>query len=202
MNQAPCQRNKAHKAPVDRPLVGGFSFRRENMEKELWISIPMFYGYEASTLGRIRSYRSSHSDRPLKIMPTYPAFYTNQYGHLYVDITNKDGVKHKRSVHSLILETFDCRCPEGLECRHLNGIPSDNRIWNVVWGTRKENMQDKVKHGNSRKGCRPKLLECEVLEIRKKYKEGFSQSVLGEMYGVARTTVQNIIEGRTWGWLK
>lgn len=51
-------------------------------------------------------------------------------------------------VHTLVLETFAGPCPPGLEARHLNDVSTDNR-WpeNLVWGTKSENMYDRVRNG-------------------------------------------------------
>lgn len=58
------------------------------------------------------------------------------------------GKLRKSRVHRLILETFVGPPSNGLECRHLDGDPSNNRLDNLVWGTRSENTYDKVRHGN------------------------------------------------------
>jgi hypothetical protein len=34
-----------------------------------------------------------------------------------------------------------------MQCRHLNGIPTDNRIENLCYGTISENIRDQVRHG-------------------------------------------------------
>jgi hypothetical protein len=51
-------------------------------------------------------------------------------------------------VHRLVLEAFVGPCPENMECRHLNGARSDNRLTNLAWGTKVENEADKKKHAN------------------------------------------------------
>jgi hypothetical protein len=53
-----------------------------------------------------------------------------------------------RLVHQLVLETFVGPCPENQETRHLDGIPANNRLENLCWGTSQENNGlDKRRHG-------------------------------------------------------
>lgn len=50
-------------------------------------------------------------------------------------------------VHKLVLEAFVGKRPEEYACRHLNGVPADNRLVNIEWNTQSVNQKDKVKHG-------------------------------------------------------
>jgi hypothetical protein len=56
------------------------------------------------------------------------------------------------AVHRLVLEAFvRPRRPEVDEvCRHLNGDPTDNRLVNLRWGSRRENNLDMRQHGTNR----------------------------------------------------
>lgn len=67
-------------------------------------------------------------------------------GHLKVQI-RMAGKYHHAWVHRLVLETFAGPCPDGMECRHLNGNPKDNRLENLAWGTPSENSADTKAHG-------------------------------------------------------
>ncbi|MFW6015287.1 MAG: HNH endonuclease [bacterium] len=104
-----------------------------------------------------------------------------------------------------MLETFVGNCPDGKEVRHLNGIPDDNRLKNLKYGTRKENVQDSIKHGTALIGSKngqSKLTKKEVIEIRSKYrKENITQKELGKKYGVARRTIGDIINYKCWSWV-
>jgi hypothetical protein len=51
-------------------------------------------------------------------------------------------------VHELVLSTFAGLRPAKHECCHINGIPTDNRLENLRWGTRSDNIRDSVRHGN------------------------------------------------------
>ncbi|AWY05488.1 HNH endonuclease [Gordonia phage Morrissey] len=67
-------------------------------------------------------------------------------GHLKVPI-RMGGRYFHAWVHRLVLEAFVGPCPSGMETRHLNGNPKDNRLENLVWGTSAENSQDTKNHG-------------------------------------------------------
>lgn len=51
------------------------------------------------------------------------------------------GRGNSRTVHSLVMEAFVGPRPEGHEILHLNEDPSDNRLVNLKYGTRSENMK-------------------------------------------------------------
>jgi hypothetical protein len=70
-------------------------------------------------------------------------------GHVYVK-TRLSKTK-LNAVHHLVMLAFEGPCPNGLECRHLNGNPQDNRFENLKWGTRLENIHDAIRHGTFRK---------------------------------------------------
>jgi hypothetical protein len=104
-------------------------------------------------------------------------------------------------VHVMIARAFRGPCPEGLECRHLDDDKLNNRIENLVWGTPKENGQDKVANGHSLAGERHpmvRLTEVQVRELRKLYSEGWKLSALVARFGVSKSAVHGIAKKRTW----
>jgi hypothetical protein len=66
-------------------------------------------------------------------------------GHLLAQLGRGD----QRFVHRLVLEAFVGPCPEGMECRHLDGNPGNNRLENLAWGTARENWEDALRHGTA-----------------------------------------------------
>lgn len=113
------------------------------MTAEEWRPIPTAPGYEASSLGRIKSVAKGPGRKVGRIMSQNP----NGRG-LYpkVDLTS-GGKRISRPVHRLVGAAFLGPIPEGLETRHLNGDGFDNRLANLKYGTHTENMQDSIAHG-------------------------------------------------------
>lgn len=66
--------------------------------------------------------------------------------HRHVALCRGDGGKSHR-VHRLVMEAFVGPCPEGLEVRHLDDDPDNNHLVNLVYGTRSENLLDRVANG-------------------------------------------------------
>lgn len=72
----------------------------------------------------------------------------NAKGYCRVNLTPPDGGKYKTfRVHRLVLTAFVGPCPDGMECRHLNGCKTDNRVENLAWGTPEQNVDDNRNNG-------------------------------------------------------
>jgi len=172
--------------------------------KEIWKDIPDYNGiYQCSNLGKIKKICRAKGNQIGKILG--PIKQTS--GHLSVGLS-KDGVDKKFGIHRLVLFTFIGPCPPGMECRHLDGNPTNNNLNNLKWGTRSENMQDSIRHGtfkhnppdNSGSNCgASKLIDKEVVEIKFLIKKGkLNDRKIGEIFGVHRRTITDIRLGKTW----
>lgn len=113
---------------------------------EVWKAIPGYEGrYEVGSLGKIRSLprvrvcKTRHKDT------THTRFYAGRElsvykmrdGHLMTML----GRKNHMLVHRAVALAFIGPQPDGMEVLHLNGIPDDNRVENLKWGTRSENLK-------------------------------------------------------------
>lgn len=123
--------------------------------------------------------------------------------HRYVNLTPPEGGKYRTfRVHRLVLEAFVGPCPDGHECRHLDGDPSNNRLDNLCWGSRQENADDSRRMDRYRKGEKHpqvKLTADDVRSIRAKYATGnFRMIDLADEFHVTFTNIHAIVRRRSW----
>ena len=172
---------------------------------EVWKDIPGYEGrYQASSEGRIRSmdrivfsknwYTGKPFSRRIKRQILRPCRFCKS-GHVSVAL----GYGAVGSpVHQLIMRTFVGPPPAGEEVRHKNGVPTDNRLCNLEYGTRTENILDVFYQG---KAWRKLNIE-DVEQIRFGLSSGISGKELANMYVVSEQTISSIKHRRTFSWLK
>lgn len=158
----------------------------------IWKKIPDYDNYWISKDGRILSTKKK---KPIIMKPI-----SALDGHMYLFLYSNGNMK-KMWIHRAVLLAWDRKPMDGEECRHLNDIPTDNRIENLCWGTRIENVADKRRNGGipcGEKNVAHKLSEKQVMEIREKYSKDISSSDLSVEYGVSKNTILEIARGNKW----
>lgn len=146
-----------------------------------WTRIPGFSSYYASTNGDILS--AVRPERPI-ILETW----TNQYGHLYVGLIDDSGRKRKMSVHRLVAMTYIPN-PDGYpQVLHGNDVPYDNCIWNLRWGTQKDNCQDMI----DRKRGMHRQVWCYEDDL-----EFWTVKEAAEYYRAEKSQITNACQGNT-----
>jgi hypothetical protein len=177
------------------------------MNNEIWKDIPEYEGlYWASNCGNIKSRRRERAKggilKPSKTGPRKNYLVVCLY-------KNKKPKQYK--VHKLILETFVGPCPPGMECRHLDGNPLNNRLENLKWGTSQENSDDIKRHGRStvnktiRMGINhpaSKFFDNDVRKIKKLYLKGWTLKELSIKFEVGITAIWSIVHNKTWKHIK
>lgn len=116
---------------------------------EEWKPVLGYEGlYEVSDLGRVRSVPrvqvTNSCTRRLKGQVLKPRKVS---GHLKVMLSDSNFKRKDLLVHRLVLLTFVGEPQEGQEACHRNDIGTDNRLDNLYWGTRSENVYDQIGNG-------------------------------------------------------
>lgn len=164
-------------------------------ELGVWKAVADFPNYFVSSDGRVLSTQRGYGWL-LSAMKRW------QSGHLYVFLY-RGGKMYKKYIHDLVLTAWDRSPLPGEECRHLNGNSAHNRLENLSWGSRQDNANDRVKHGNSLRGeCSPrhKLTQQQVIEIRRRI-DTATLRALARQYGVSHTCIRRAANGMNWGHL-
>jgi len=161
-----------------------------------WNLIPRFPGYYVTKEGKVLS-TACNEPRIMKQI-------AKKTGYRYLFLYDGHGRSVKKYVHHLILVTFVGDAPGGMECRHLDGNPSNNRLENLAWGTKQENSDDKGRHGTFPTGERSgthKLTEANVREIRRTY-GAIPLREMASKYGVSHTAIRRAAMGMKWACVK
>jgi len=115
------------------------------MNDEQWLPVFGFEDlYEVSDLGRVKSLGRPYCNGVRSFPPLILRPGPSNYGHLSVVLMPG---RKTHMVHRLVLEAFVSPRPPGMDTCHRDGDPTNNRLDNLRWGTRSENIRDAVRHG-------------------------------------------------------
>jgi len=164
--------------------------------------------YEVSDMGRVRSL-----DRMTVIQGRWGVMKRFQRGCLLKPLLHTGGYKRvtfwkggqfrNAFIHILVLEAFVGPRPFHMEACHGDGSKDNNRLSNLRWATAKENQADREAHGTGRIG-KGSLIRSRINpELAKQMREhhiaaGLSITELAKRFQLPRTTVADVINGRTW----
>lgn len=156
---------------------------------EIWKVVDKFPAYEISSWGRVRRVISAKGATVGMVLK----YRLNSHGRVQYRL-QQNGKYSEQQAHRLVLEAFVGPCPNGYECRHLDGNPLNNDVENLAWGTRSENMLDKRRHGTSKNGGPPqKFSDEEVLEIKKDKSSGMTYRQLIVKYDCSMQAVADAL---------
>lgn len=154
---------------------------------EVFRKVPR-YPYEVSNHGRVYSYTSGKFLSPMRV---------GRKRKQYLEVELRNGVDAIRvKVHHLVLETFVGPPPyPDMVARHLDDDTTNNRLDNLVWGSRSENANDSV---DNRTHNAVVIDRGTAAEIRRRRIGGERGAALAREYGISEQTVCDIYKGRIW----
>lgn len=158
--------------------------------------IPGYSNYTVTEDGKVFSH---FTDKFIYIYKTKSGYYA-------VRMTNDSGKKRTEFLHRVVCLAWNTK-PDGCNVvRHLDNNKDNNHRLNLAWGTAKDNVNDKIRHGTKLIGTQihnSKITEQDVRDIRYLYlNTDVTQKSLGIIYGMTQTGIGHIVNGRSWGWVK
>lgn len=167
--------------------------------EEKWRKVSGCPSYSVSNHGRVRR-DVAYNGRAGLIKPS-----TNNKGYRVINLW-ENNKQYSGLLHRVVAIVF-VKNPTGLpHVNHDDGNKMNCRASNLKWTTEADNKDHAAKNGLMQRGeDRPnsKLTEDDVREIRKQYAAGgLTQAALGRYFGISRWTVQDILNRKSWGWLK
>jgi hypothetical protein len=164
----------------------------KNLTGERWVPIPDSR-YLCSNKGRVKSLNKDRRSPPEKILRQQKS-----NGYLWVRLYFVNSSSHFY-VHRLVAELFLDKIPGKEYVNHKNTIKTDNDSGNLEWCTQKENIDHSVENGlNGLKGDKnpvSRFSNSQVIEI---YKSAKSANGLAKEYGVHKSTIRYIKNGKNW----
>jgi len=131
-------------------------------------------------------------------------------GYIMVGLSSgKKGKPVYKSVHRLMAICFLPNPENKKEVNHKNGIKHDNRLENLEWVTRSENIKHAFEMGlivpnppkprYGKDNHNSKLSNQKAIEIRILYEKGnISQRALAKKYNVKQSTIWSILKKLSW----
>jgi hypothetical protein len=161
-----------------------------------WRTVTDWDGFEVSNEGHVRSLdrwsvRSDGVRRRLKGRMLRP--FRNRNGHLYVTLET-NGRRWRVGVHQLVCREWHGPPPDDALACHVDGEPSNNRPANLRWGTQRDNMADRKRHGRDRRSTDAQVLE--ALALRR---QGLAYKVIGERVGMDASWARLVCVGELHG---
>jgi hypothetical protein len=169
------------------------------MNEERWL--PVCPGYEVSDHGRVRSLDrvvESADSRRRKVRGCVLRPAVAENGYLMVTFAGKT-----TSVHRLVALAFLGPPPNGTgDVNHKDCVKSNNRLSNLEWCSRSENMlhayRNGVPHAVGEANKRAKLNADLVRGIRSRCAAGEAQSTLVRELGISAAVVSNVVRRKAW----
>lgn len=140
-------------------------------------------------------------------------YYITECGKIYSTITNKilktvinkkgyENIKLRGKtykVHRLVALTYIKNINNYDQINHIDGNKSNNNVTNLEWCNNSYNQKHAWDNNlrKNKEASNRKLTEAQVAQIREEYfKENTSQRKLAKKYGICKTTIAGILNGK------
>lgn len=136
----------------------------EDSTEEIWLPVRNWEGYyEVSNYGRVRSVERIVVCKDGKKRIIKSIILKQHYvkdGYLRVQLSKRGGQRicKQYRINRMVAETFIPNPYNLPEVDHINRVKTDNRVVNLRWCTRKENMRNRIWHTRGSVGGKPVLL--------------------------------------------
>ena len=112
---------------------------------EIWKDVVGYPNYEVSNMGQVRSKeriieQKGHKKNYTRIMKSRLLKQRKQNCGYHIVWLSNNGKSEAKTVHRLVANAFLGGNHERMEVNHKNGDKSDNRVVNLEWCTRSENL--------------------------------------------------------------
>jgi hypothetical protein len=160
------------------------------MENEIWKDITGYEGlYQVSNYGGVRSVKGSKSINLKQSV--------NDRNYSVVGLWKHNKLKTKK-VHRLVAESFLSKKTNQRIVNHKDGLKSNNDFRNLEWCNSLHNNHHALRTGL----VKTKLSREDVLLIKKLNKQGIKRIDISNVFNVSRTTINNVVNGNSYHWLR
>jgi HNH endonuclease/NUMOD4 motif len=169
------------------------------MIREEWRPVVGYEGrYEVSNRGHVRRIAPDSMGRTMSLGRVLTQAKTAGYMRVGLCV---EGRQRSYLVHRLVAAAFIGPCPLGQETNHLDGIKDNNKLENLEYVTKSENIRHARSLGLLSIGSmrhNTKLTERDVVVMRSLRAFGVCYPELCRMYSMALAPIMAICKGTQW----
>lgn len=164
---------------------------------ERWRDIDYYGGkYQVSTLGRVRRAGKGRNSHLWYLLESF----IDDHGRAKVSLRINGRCK-QHTVSTLVAYAFLGSRPPDTDVCHDDGDATRNTLSNLYYGTKVQNMHDKLRHGTQPFGSAShfaKRTEGQVREVRARVQKGETVSSIARAMQVPRSWVSDVKNGVSW----
>lgn len=152
--------------------------------------------YSVSSFGRVR--REVYRNR---YFPGRTLKGEDDRGRVRLVLRDASKGKCAKYAHQLVMEAFVGPRPAGMEINHIDGDPSNNRVENLEYVTRKQNMDHAVRMGLRARGTNVHTAKLDDNDVRRIRNSSANNHQLAREFGVSPACVWSVKNGKSWRWV-